>query len=65
MPKLKTVKGVKGRINVTGTGKLVGFRAGRRHLLAGKRAKIKRHLRRPQTLAQVDARKIRTLLPYG
>ena len=65
MPKLKTVKSVKGRIKVTGTGKLIGFRAGRRHLLAGKRAKIKRHLRRPQTLAQVDVRKIRTLLPYG
>ena len=64
MPKLKTVKGVKGRIKVTGTGKLVGFRAGRRHLLAGKRAKIKRHLRRDQALAPVDARKIRSLIPY-
>ena len=64
MPKLKTIKGVKGRIKVTGTGKLIGFRAGRRHLLAGKRAKIKRHLRRDQVLAPVDARKIRSLIPY-
>lgn len=64
MAKLKTVKGVKGRLKVTGTGKLLGFRAGRRHLLAGKRAKIKRHLRKPRTLAAVDARTIRTLLPY-
>ncbi len=64
MPKLKTVKGVKGRFKVTGTGKLVGFRAGRRHLLAGKRAKTKRHLRRPTTLAAVDTRKIRALVPY-
>ena len=65
MPKLKTVKGVKGRLKVTGTGKLLGYRAGKRHLLSGKRAKVKRHLRRPQTLARVDARKIRTLLPYA
>jgi len=65
MAKLKTVKGVKGRLRVTGTGKLLGFRAGRRHLLAGKRAKTKRHLRRSMTLAAVDARKIRTLLPYA
>lgn len=64
MAKLKTVKGVKERLKVTGTGKLIGFRAGRRHLLAGKRAKIKRHLRRPQILAAVDARKIKPLIPY-
>ena len=65
MPKLKTVKGVKGRIKVTATGKLIGFRAGRRHLLAHKRAKVKRHLRSPQQLSDVDARKIRALVPYA
>ena len=64
MPKLKTVKGVKGRIRLTRTGKLVGFRAGRRHLLTGKRAKVKRRLRRAQTLSMIDALKIRRLLPY-
>ena len=64
MGKLKTVKGVKDRIRVTPSGKLVASRAGRRHLLGGKRAKIKRHLRRKRTLAAVDARKLRTLLPY-
>ncbi len=65
MPKIKTVKGVKERFKVTGRGKLLGFRAGRRHLLAGKRSKIKRHLRRPTTLSSVDARKIRALIPYA
>ena len=64
MPTLKTVKSVKGRFKVTGTGKLVGFRAGRRHLLSGKRAKTKRKLRRRQVVSAVDTRKIRTLLPY-
>ncbi len=65
MPKLKTVKGVKERLKVTGRGELLGFRTGRRHLLAGKRRKIKRQKRRRQLLAAVDERKIRSLLPYG
>lgn len=64
MPKLKTLKGVKRRFKVTGTGKVVGFRAGRRHLLGGKRAKTKRQLRRQQTLATVEHRKIKALIPY-
>ena len=64
MPKIKTVKGVKKRFKVTGTGKLVGRRAGRRHLLGGKRAKTKRQLRRPQTLSDRDTRKLRSLIPY-
>ena len=64
MPTLKTVKGVKGRIKVTGTGKLVAFRPGRRHLLGHRRANIKRKLRRPMTLAAVETKKIRALLPY-
>ena len=65
MPKMKTVKGVKERIRVTGTGKLIGNRPGRRHLLAGKRAKTMRKLRRRRTLFASDARKLRTLMPYA
>ena len=64
MPKLKTVKGVKGRFRVTGTGKVLGSRAGRRHLLSGERAKIKRKLRKLRALSAVDARKIKALIPY-
>ena len=64
MPKIKTGKGVTKRFKVTGTGKLVGRRAGRRHLLGGKRAKTKRQLRRPRTLSDRDIRKLRTLIPY-
>ena len=62
--KLKMVKGVKRRFKVTGTGKLLGFRAGRRHLLTGKRAKIKRQFRRPQILSRTDERKVKALIPY-
>lgn len=64
MPKLKTVKGVKRRFKVTGRGKVVGFRAGRRHLLSGKRAKAKRQMRRARVLAKVEADRLRTLIPY-
>ena len=65
MPKLKTVKGVKDRFRVTRTGKVLAFRPGRRHLLSGKRAKIKRHLRNPAVASERDAWKIRSLLPYA
>ena len=65
MPKIKTVKGIKKRLKVTGTGKLLGFRPGRRHLLGGKRAKIKRHLRRPLTVSRTEERSIRSLIPYA
>lgn len=65
MPKMKTVKGVKDRFNITATGKVIAFRAGRRHLLSGKRAKLKRHLRRPEILSSVETRKLKTLIPYS
>ena len=65
MPKMKTVKGVKARIRVTGTGKLLAHRAGRRHLLAGKRGKTMRQLRRSQLLSPRDIRKTRALIPYA
>ncbi|MBI4342554.1 MAG: 50S ribosomal protein L35 [Candidatus Omnitrophica bacterium] len=64
MPKIKTVKGVKARVKVTGRGRVVAFRSGRRHLLGGKRAKTKRQLRRQRLLAPADARKVLALIPY-
>lgn len=65
MPKLKTMKGVKERFKVTGTGKVVAHRSGRRHLLSGKRAKQKRHLRSSLVVSERDAWKLRTLMPYA
>lgn len=65
MPKMKTVKGVKERFKVTGTGKVMVHRSGRRHLLGSKSAKQKRNLRNPIVLAERDAWKLRTLMPYA
>ena len=64
MPKLKTIKGVKGRFKVTGRGKVVGYKSGRRHLLSHKRSKIKRKLRKQRMLAPADQRKVLALMPY-
>ena len=64
MPKLKTVKGVKERFHVTGRGKLIARRAGKRHLLAHKRAKTKRNMRRARPLTKADATVLKALLPY-
>lgn len=65
MPKLKTSKSVKKRIRFTKTGKIKHFKAGRSHLLTGKRSKRKRLLGRPAFVAKGEEQSIRALLPYG
>ena len=66
MPKLKTAKGVKDRLKVTGTGKIRTYRrAGRGHLLAGKASKRMRRLRGPSVLTAGDTRQVRPLIPYA
>ncbi len=63
MPKLKTVKSLKRRFKVTGSGKIIHCQVGRRHLLGHKRGKTQRHLRRRRVVAAVDVSMIRTLIP--
>jgi large subunit ribosomal protein L35 len=62
MPKQKTRKGVAKRVRVTRNGKAVRNRAGRRHLLSGKRRKRKRKLRRKATLSPADETRIKRAL---
>ena len=47
MPKMKTKKSLLRRIKVTGTGKLMRMREGRRHLMSGKSGNRRRKLRKP------------------
>jgi large subunit ribosomal protein L35 len=47
---MKTKSALKGRVKVTGRGKLMRFKAGRRHLLARKNAKMRRQARRPRLI---------------
>jgi len=65
MPKLKTKKSVRKRMRVTGRGKIKHFKAGKSHLLTGKRSKRKRSLRRPGLVSMSDKGAMRLLLPYG
>ena len=65
MPKLKTNRSVKKRIRVTKTGRFKHFKAGRGHLLTGKRSKRKRHLGRPGYIEGGEKHSLAKMLPYG
>ncbi len=65
MPKQKTHKGTKARVKITGRGKVKAMRSGKRHLNFKKSGKRIRQGRTGLIIAEVDAKKIRALLPYG
>ncbi|MCX5685970.1 MAG: 50S ribosomal protein L35 [Candidatus Omnitrophica bacterium] len=65
MPKLKTNRSVRKRMRITKTGKAKRFKAGRRHLLTGKRSKRKRLLGKAAFVAKGQMKTINKLLPYG
>ena len=62
MPKQKTHSGAKKRFKVTGTGKVLHERAGKRHLLEHKSSKLTRRLTGTTELAPGDTKKIKKLL---
>ncbi len=65
MPKLKTHKGAKARIHVTGTGKLLRRKRMSSHLRRKKPNKVTRKYSDKMDLAAVDAPRMRKLIPYG
>ena len=64
MPKIKTNRAAAKRFRVTGTGKIKRSKAYRRHILSSKGKKQKRHLRKATTVAAVESKNIRKLIPY-
>ncbi|MFN3476014.1 MAG: 50S ribosomal protein L35 [Candidatus Methylomirabilales bacterium] len=64
MPKIKTLKAAAKRFKVTGTGKLRRFKAAKSHLLAKKKAKRKRALRKPDLVSPADVTRMKRLLPW-
>jgi large subunit ribosomal protein L35 len=62
MPKNKTHSGMKKRVKVTGTGKLLTERAGRRHLLERKSSSLTRRLSGTEEIAAVDVPRVKRLL---
>jgi large subunit ribosomal protein L35 len=62
MPKNKTHSGMKKRVKVTGSGKLLTERAGKRHLLERKSSRLTRRLSGTTEVAPADAPRVKKLL---
>lgn len=62
MPKMKSHTGMGKRVKVTGKGKLVAERAGKRHLLEGKSSRRTRRLSGTVEVSKADAPRIKKLL---
>lgn len=62
MPKLKTHKGLSKRVKVTGTGKLMRRKAGKRHLLTSKSRSHKKSLGNDVNISAANEKNFKTLL---
>ena len=65
MPKLKTHKGAKARIHITGTGKLMRRKRMNSHLRRKKPNKVTRKYAQKLSVDQKDVSRLHRLLPYG
>ncbi len=65
MPKMKTKSGAKKRFKVSGTGKIIGQQAGKRHMMIKRSNKFIRNARGTRVLSEPDSRVVRKFLPYG
>ena len=65
MPKMKTKSGAKKRFRISGTGKIIGQQAGKRHMMIKRSNKFIRKARGTTVLSEPDARVVRKFLPYG
>jgi large subunit ribosomal protein L35 len=65
MPKLKTKSSVKKRFRLTATGKVLRPHAKKQHNMRKRSNRMLRQARGTTVMAEVDARLIRRLMPYG
>jgi len=65
MPKLKTHKGAKSRLHVTGSGKIMRVKVGKSHLRRKKPARTKRLYDDMIPVQPADKARLKRLLPYG
>ncbi|MDE0594948.1 MAG: 50S ribosomal protein L35 [Akkermansiaceae bacterium] len=63
--KAKTRKAVAKRFKVTGTGKILRRKQGKRHLLQKKSRKRKRFLGKAALVSKADLKNVRASLPFG
>jgi large subunit ribosomal protein L35 len=64
MSKIKTHKGLAKRVKITARGKVIHSRAYKSHLMSGKAAKRRRHLRRKALVYEAQAKKVKHLLGH-
>ena len=64
MPKLKTHKGAKARIHITGTGKLMRRKRMSSHLRRKKPNKVTRKYAQKLLVDKSDVPRLRALIPY-
>ena len=62
---IKTKKSVAKRFKITGTGKILRSRAGRRHLLSGKNSTRRRRLGKRALVDKTDAYRVLASLPFS
>ena len=65
MPKTKTHKAIAKRFKITGTGKLMRSKQGRRHILTKKSPKKKRQLKKITVMSESYAKLYRKLARVG
>ena len=65
MPKIKTHKGAKARIHISGSGKLMRRKRMSSHLRRKKPTKVTRKYSDKLVVADSDVPRLRRLLPYG
>ena len=63
--KAKTRKAVAKRFKVTGTGKILRRKQGRRHIMRAKNRKRKRFLRKVTTVSEADVPRVRASMPFA
>ncbi|WP_127503216.1 50S ribosomal protein L35 [Actinoplanes solisilvae] len=62
MPKFKPHTGTGKRVKVTGKGKIVREKAGKRHLLEGKSSHVTRRMTGTTVVAEADLKRVKKLL---
>ncbi len=65
MPKLKTHRGAKKRLKITGNGKILRMKANASHILTKKSRKRKRNLKQSTVVVSEEFKRLKALLPYS
>lgn len=64
MPAMKTNRSAAKRFKISGNGKLVRYKANKRHILTKKSTKRKRNLRQPTILDATCVKNMKKIMPY-